>query len=301
MNPESLTIPIMRSLLFVPGNRVRMFDKAIGLSPDVIIPDMEDSVPFAEKPVARDVISSYLPKLAQTGATIIPRVNARDSEFIEEDLSVVVGTHISGVSVGKINSPDDVKAVSQTLSRLEARAGLPEGITWLLPWLETAKAIINAYDIARASSRVIAVAFGAEDLTNDMGVERTDNDSQFSYARDSIAIAASAAGVLALDTPFFRLGDLEGLRAECQIGRRGGFHGKFAIHPEQIDIINETYSPSASEVQRAQKVVDAFRQAEAQGHGSLSLEGRVVDVPVVRRAEKLLRLAQQARRKSGGT
>ncbi|MDA1188887.1 MAG: CoA ester lyase [Chloroflexi bacterium] len=294
MNHKPSETPILRSLLFVPGNRTKMLDKALGLSPDAFVLDMEDSVPAAEKPNARKAVASYLKKLTATGATVIPRVNAVGSEFIEEDLAAVVGPHIFGVSVGKISSPDDVNAVSDILWRLETKAKIPEGATRLVLWLETASAVVHAYQIASASPRVAAVAFGAEDLTNDMAIERTDDDSQFDYARNAIATAAVAAGVPALDTPFFRLGDLEGLREECLLGKRCGFRGKFAIHPEQIATINEMYSPSPAEIEQAQRVVDAFREAESQGHGSLSLDGRVVDVPVVRRAEKLLALAQRA-------
>ena len=159
------------------------------------------------------------------------------------------------------------------------------------PFVETAQAIVNAYEICAASPRIVGVAFGAEDFTNDMGIQRGEDDLEISYPRTVIAIAARAADVLALDTPYFGFRDYEGLRKNAQTARRFGFNGKFAIHPAQINIINETFSPSPAEVEYARQVVAAFEEAERVGRGSTSLDGTVIDVPVVRRARNLLELA----------
>jgi citrate lyase subunit beta/citryl-CoA lyase len=269
-----------------------MLQKALGLHPDAFVPDMEDSVPADEKTNARQTVAAHVETLAKTGCLVIPRVNALDSGLMEDDLAAVVGPHIFGVSVGKIRSSQDIVRISAVLGRLERRAGLEQGAVRIIPWLETAMGVVHAYDIASTNPRVVAVAFGAEDLTNDMGIERTDDPAQLAYARNAIATAAVAAGVLALDTPYFQLRDLDGLKRECQLARRYGFRGKFAIHPEQIDTIGHAFSPTEAEVAQARRVVDAFREAEALGRGSLSLDGKVVDVPVVRRAQKLLDLAE---------
>ncbi|HET7133724.1 MAG TPA: CoA ester lyase, partial [Gammaproteobacteria bacterium] len=229
---------IFRSLLFVPGNKESMLAKACGLRPDAFVPDMEDSVPPNEKGNARETIRRFLPQLAATGVPLIPRVNALDTEWIEADLSAVVGPHIVGVSVGKVRTPGDVSAISRLLGALEARAGVAAGSTKLLPWIETAEAVVNCDAICRASERILGVAFGGEDFTNDMGIERLEDDSQVLYARSRICVAARAAHVLALDTPYFKLRDPDGLKLNAGRAKSLGFKGKFAIHPDQIAALN---------------------------------------------------------------
>ena len=283
---------LLRSLLFVPGNQPRMLQKALGLAPDAYVPDMEDSVPLAEKEEAREVTASFLAGLARTGKLVIPRVNSLESGLLKDDLDSVLGAEIYGVSVGKISSAGQIHAVAGILTGLEKRSGLPSGTVKLIPWIETAIAIVNAYEICKASPRVVAVAFGAEDFTNDMGVTRSEEESQTAYPRAAVAIAARAADVLALDTPYFKLRDLEGLAGDASKARSYGFRGKFAIHPEQIEIINQAFSPSAEEVDRARREVEAFEAAQEAGRGSTSLDGMVIDVPVVRRARKLLEQAE---------
>ena len=286
---------ILRSLLFVPGNRANMLDKALGLSPDAFVPDMEDSVPPAEKPNARETIRSWLPRFAAARRPVIPRVNALDTEWIEGDLAAVVGKEIFGVSIGKVRGAGDVAAISQLIGTLERRAGLAVGDLKLVPWIETAEAVLNVAEICRASERIVAVAFGGEDFTFDLGLERLEDESQLAYARQALCVAARAANVLALDTPYFKLRNVEGLRDNALRAKSIGFKGKFAIHPEQIHTLNECFSPSAREVAHAERVVAAYEQAERQGRASTSLDGWVIDMPVVKRARALLELARRTR------
>ena len=286
---------ILRSLLFVPGNKSSMLEKALGLRPDAFVPDMEDSVPAAEKANARALISELLPRLAATGVPVIPRVNSLETDWIEDDLAAVVGPAIYGVSVGKVRTAGDVSAISQLVGALERRAGVAHDSVKLVPWIETAGAIVSCDAICAASERVIAVAFGGEDFTNDMGIERLADESQVAYARQKLCVSARAAHVLALDTPYFKLRDADGLRANALAAKNIGFKGKFAIHPEQIDALNECFSPSPQEVAHAERVVAAFEEAESRGRGSTSLDGWVIDVPVVKRARALLELARRAR------
>jgi len=283
---------VLRSLLFVPGNRSDMLAKAAGLTPDAFVPDMEDSVPVEEKAHARDVTASILPQLAQSGVPVIPRVNALETGLLEADLAAVVGPHSYGVSVGKIYTPRDVEIISDILARLELKAGIPLGQTKLVLWIETAMAIVHAYDICVASPRIVGAAFGAEDLTNDMGIERTADDSEVAVPRSMMCVAARAANVLALDTPYFLFRDPEGLQHNALASKKIGFKGKFAIHPAQLDIITTTFSPSPAEIDYARRVVAAFEEAEHAGKGSTSLDGKVVDVPVVKRARALLEVAE---------
>ena len=283
---------VLRSLLFVPGNRADMLAKATSLTPDAFVPDMEDSVPVEEKTHARNITASFVPQLAQGGALVIPRVNSLDTGLLAEDLAAVVGPHIYGVSVGKIYTPQDVETISDILARLELKAGVPMGHTKLVLWMETAMAIVHAYAICTASPRIVGAAFGAEDLTHDMGLERTADDSEVAVPRSIVCIAARAANVLALDTPYFLFRDPEGLKQNALASKKIGFKGKFAIHPSQIEIINATFSPSPADIEHARRVVAAFEEAERAGKGSTSLDGKVVDVPVVKRARALLEVAE---------
>ena len=285
--------PILRSLLFVPGNTPRMLDRALNLRPDAFVPDMEDSVPWDEKANAREVTAAYIPQLARTGAPVIPRVNSLDTGLLEDDLRAVIGPRIYGVSVGKMDNPEILGEVVGVMQRLELRAGLPIGAIKLVPWIESAESIVKLHEICRSSSRIVAIALGAEDFTNDMEIERTDSDAEIAYARSAIAIAARAAGILALDTPFFAFRDPDALRENSRASRGIGFRGRFAIHPAQIEILNEVFSPSEGEINHARRVIEVFEEAAAMGRGSTSLDGKVVDVPVVKRAQALLEQASQ--------
>ena len=282
---------VLKSPLFVPGNRPDMLEKALGLAPDAYVPDMEDAVPPGEKENARNFTASFLPRLAEAGPLVIPRVNSLDTGLMEDDLAAVVSPHIFGVSVGKVQSADDIEHISSVLDRLEEKAGLEVGRIRLIPWIETAAAIVNAYQVCAASPRIVAVAFGAEDFTNDMGIQRTEDDSEVAYPRSVVCVSARAAEVLALDTPYFSFRDPEGLRQDSNTARKYGFQGKFAIHPAQIDIINEVFSPSPADIEHARRVVAAFEEAQRAGKGTTSLDGKVIDVPVFRRARSLLELA----------
>ncbi|MFL2547223.1 MAG: HpcH/HpaI aldolase/citrate lyase family protein [Candidatus Rariloculaceae bacterium] len=281
----------MRSLLFIPGNKQNMLEKAAGFRPDVFVPDMEDSVPDGEKGSARETIHSFLPTLAQSGIPVLPRVNALDTGWTEQDLSAIVGPHISGISIGKIEGTHDIETVSDLLNELESANDIEIGSLKLIPWLESARALVKCFEICSSSPRITGVAFGAEDYTHDMGIERLDDESEVVYARQVLCVAARAARVTALDTPFFRFKDDDGLRMDCSRSRQFGFKGRFAIHPAQIEGINEMFSPSEKEIEYARKVVAAFEEAEASGRGSTSLDGKVIDVPVVKRARSLLELA----------
>ena len=253
---------------------------------------MEDSVPMAEKANAREMVASFLPRLAENGHEIIPRVNSLHTGLMQEDLVAIVGPHIAGVSVGKVGSANDVRQIADAVGRLEIAAGITFGSTSLVLWVETASAIVNAFSICKASKRVMAVAFGGEDLTNDMAIPRTESEEEIAHPRSVVAVAARAAGVLALETPYFNYKDDEGLRRNSTASRNLGFRGRFAIHPTQIEGINASYMSSEEEIEQARRVVAAFDEAEGRGSAATSLDGIVIDVPVVERARKVLAAAQ---------
>ncbi|MGD8340616.1 MAG: CoA ester lyase [Gammaproteobacteria bacterium] len=281
----------MRSLLFTPGNKENMLEKAIGSRADVLVPDMEDSVADGDKAAAREQIAKWLPRLAEQQALLMPRVNSLRTEWFEVDVAAVATEGVWGLSIGKVESAADISTISQVIAKSERAAGLDVGRLKLIPWIETALAIENCFEICRASDRIAAVAFGGEDYTWDLGVERLDDESNLVYQRSTICNAARAAGIPALDTPYFQFRDPEGLKTSCQAARRLGFKGRFAIHPAQIETIIACFSPSAAEIDEARRILAAFGEAEERGRGSTSLDGRVIDVPVVRRARALLEQA----------
>ena len=283
---------LLRSLVFVPGNRANMLERALGFGADVVMVDLEDSVPPGEKAAACEMAAEWVPRLAAAGRRVMVRVNSLDTGLTSQELDTVVCPELAGISVGKGDTAWDLQQVDQLLGPLESRIGIPRGTIKLVPWIETAMAIVHVYEMARASQRIVGIAFGAEDYTNDMGVIRTDFGEECYYARSAVAVAARAARVAALDGPFVGFRDPDGLRTDAGTARQMGFTGKFAIHPAQIDIINETFSPHPDDVEYARTVIAAWEEAESEGRGSLSIDGRMVDVPVVKRAQNLLALVE---------
>ena len=282
-------MPPIRSIIFVPGNRANMLERARAFDADVIMVDLEDSVPPGEKIAARELARQWIPILHSAGQRVMARVNSLDTGLTRAELAAVVSPALYGVSIGKVESAREVRTLDGLLSALEPPALRSVRI---IPWIETARAVWDARDIARASPRVAAIAFGAEDFTNDLGIERSDAGDEVAAPRAWVPIAARAAAVAALDSPFVRFRDPDAMRDDARRARQMGYTGKFAIHPAQLEIINETFSPSAAEIEYARRVVAAWDAAEAAGRGSLALDGRMVDVPVVKRAQNLLALAE---------
>ena len=276
-----------------------MLAKAVGFETLWLIPDLEDSVPAAEKVTARGIVAEHIPTLAKSGKLLAPRVNSMASGLAEDDIAAVVSNEIIGISIGKIGNAKEVDALDEILSSAEKRVGVPVGKTMILPWLETAEAVINAYEICKSSDRIRWTAFGAEDFSADMGISRTvdEVDSRsggepepgLAYARSAVAVAARAAGVHALDTPYTKFRDPEGLRAEAMLAKSIGYKGKLAIHPAQVEVIESVFKPTEAEIDRAQRVLDIAAEAETDGRGSVALDGEMIDMPVILRAQNVLR------------
>ena len=287
---------LLRSLQFVPGNRRDMLEKSRGFRADAIVADLEDSVPPAEKSAARELVAELVPTLSQMGQKVMVRVNSLDTGRTAEELRAVVSSQLYGVSLGKVDSPWHVSECARLLSVEEARRGMGEGAVKIIPWIESAAGVLSASAIASASSRVVAMAFGAEDFTNDMGLQRTEGGEEVAFPRAMIPIAARAAGIVALDTPYVRFRDAEGLRREAESAASLGYKGKFSIHPAQLETINEVFTPREEDLEYARRVVAAWEESTAQGRGALALDGEMVDVPVVKRACNLLALATEIAR-----
>ncbi len=284
---------VLRNPIFVPGNRRDMLEKAAGFKTDAVVPDLEDAVPPGEKDAARDTVAGVTGELAGAGHRVIVRINSLDTGMAEDDVAAVAGPDVYGISVGKVTRPADVSEYDRILSAAEANAGMEVGSTKLLPWIETAAAVYDARAVALASERVIAIVFGAEDYTRDVGVRRTESGEEIEFARGMVALAAHAAGVTPLDTPFVRFRDGDGLKRDAAQALRMGYKGKFAIHPAQLEAIRTVFGPQPEEVEHARRVIQAWERAAAAGRGTLDLDGEMVDAPVVERARNLLAQAAE--------
>ncbi len=278
----------IRNPIFVPGNRRSMLEKATGFATDAVVADLEDSVPIAEKAAARDLVADMVPALAKAGQRIVVRVNSLDTGLAEDDIAAVVHPDVFAISVGKITSPTDISEYGRLLDAAEVSAGLSSGQTKLVLWIETAAAVQHAYEIACASERISAITFGAEDYTRDVGIRRTSSGEEVRIPRGLVALAAHAAGVTPLDTPYVNFRDSEGLESDIAEAAQLGFKGKFAIHPAQLGPIRRLFGPQPDEIEYARRVMSAWDAASAEGRGSLDLDGAMVDVPVVERARNTL-------------
>lgn len=283
---------LLRTMLFTPGNNMRMIQKAGTLGADAIILDLEDAVPMADKETARIFVRDSIEDLSAKGSAPLVRVNALPTGLVEEDLEWAIQKGLVGVVLPKVESKEDTLQVARLIDQKEKERGIERGSLALIPILETARGILNVYEVAMASQRVIAVAFGAIDFGRDMGISLSREGAELLYARSRIAISARAAGVQAIDTPWIDIADKEGLVQEAETARRLGFRGKLLIHPSQIEPVNRVFSPSEYEVEYAKKVVEAFQRAEARGLGAISLEGKMIDIANFRQAEELLSLAE---------
>jgi citrate lyase subunit beta/citryl-CoA lyase len=299
---------LFRSLMFVPGHRPRMIERALGLGEfapgplDVAILDLEDGVPAPEKASARTVIADALARAtkARRGPARYVRVNADTSESAT-DLAAVVRVGLDGVVAPKIDDASELTSLIRLLGELEAQAGLPSGLIRLIPSIESARGLLQANAIAASSERVVALLFGAEDFALDLGLpaEREGEASELLHARSAIVVAAVAADRVALDGIWPDLADADGLRRDALRGRRLGFAGKSLIHPSQIGTINEIFGPSAAEVDHARRVIRAFDDAAARGDGAVALDGKLLDPPIVERARRTLTISLAISEKEG--
>jgi citrate lyase subunit beta/citryl-CoA lyase len=283
----------MRSVLTVPVIVQRFLDKAPSSGADVIVLDLEDSVPPAEKAAARLAAAKALPDLRLDRFAVYSRINALTTGLLEDDLLAIVQPGLDGIILSKTNSREMVKRVDHYLSLLERDRGMPDGAVAIAPLLETAEGIANCYDICRASPRVSGAVFGAEDFATDMGIGRTRDGHEVLWARNQVAIACHAAGITAIDTPDPDYTDEPYLEREMYFARSLGYRGKLIIHPTQVAIANRVFQPSAEEIAEARIVVEEFeREGLAKGRAAISAGGKMIDTPIYWRAKNLLAWAE---------
>jgi len=280
---------VMRSVQYVPGNNEKMVAKAPSIPADIITLDLEDSVPPAEKPRAREVVAANLAAAGAGGSEVYVRINNWETEMTDDDLEAIVHSGLHGVTLAKCGHPDNVRRLDWKLEELERRRGMEIGSVKVSLLLETAKGVIFAYDSCAASPRVVSAIFGAVDFTKDMRVKLTSEGEEQKYARRHVAVAARAAGVIAIDAPFVAYQDMEAFEANVRDGRQMGYEGRMIIHPSQVPVCNRLYAPDPADVEWAEGVVTAFEEeAIAKGTAAISLNGKMVDTPVYENAKAIL-------------
>ena len=285
----------IRSILFVPGTRQDRFAKAMHAGADAVVFDLEDSVEPEQKPKARALVAEFLATPGAEALRLV-RFNAVETPEGETDLEYFRGAGgFDAVLLPKVETAGVVELVARAFARRPESGGAPP----LLLLLETPRAILRAAEIAAADAPVAALLFGAEDFTASLAVERTIDGEELSFPRAQIVLAAAAAGADAIDAVCTDLNDADALRRDCMRARAIGFRGKMAIHPKQVPVIHEVFTPTAADVDRATRVIDAYDEARAAGHGVTTLDGRMVERPIVERARRTIALAARHKDQRG--
>jgi citrate lyase subunit beta/citryl-CoA lyase len=282
----------MRSVFYTPSNNEKMVGKAPEILCDILTLDLEDSVPPAEKPKGREMIQAYLKasRAKQLAPSLYVRVNNWETQMTNHDLEAIVHPGLDGVCLAKCGSADNVKRLDWKLEELEQRRGMEVGSVGIQLLIETAKGVMNAYPAASASPRVNSLIFGAVDYTKDMRVTLTSEGQEQLYARYHTAVAARAAGCVAIDCPFVNISDVEAFKVSTREGRQMGYEGRMLIHPSQIGPSHEIYTPSAADVEWAEGVKKVFEEEGiAKGSAAVSYKGKMVDTPVYENALQILR------------
>jgi citrate lyase subunit beta/citryl-CoA lyase len=280
----------MRSKLFVPACRPEFFDKAMASGADALSIDLEDSVAERDKDAARDAAAAWLAKIGSVDKTIIVRVNGIDTPHFEADLRAVLVQGLDIVNVPKLESADEVRKIAALLDQLEAQSGIGRRIG-LLANIESPKGLRLCADIALASERVMGLQIGYGDLFAPLGIDRHQR-AALDHVLLTVRFAAAEAGVDAYDGAFGGVDDLSGFSQEAERARALGFAGKTCVHPRQIAPANRVFGPSAAEIAFARRVVDAWDEALARGHGAVSVDGVMIDQPYANRAAQLCAMAE---------
>jgi len=297
---------VNRSFLFAPGNHARRVEKAFTLGADAVILDLEDAVAVAEKPATRKPVAEALARPRACRGYV--RVNAPSTPFCYADLVAVIGKGVDGVVLPKVESAADLHAIDWLMANLERERGLAEGSIDLMPIVETASGVARVDRILQANRlrpyprewRVRRIAFGAADYSHDVGLAPTLEEDQLAHARARLVLASRAAGLEnPVDSPWFHLKETQAFERALERSRRNGFQGRLCIHPDQVAPVNAAFTPSQEEVARAERIVAAFDEAEAQGAAAIQVDGQMVDYPIVHRARAVLEAMRAIRAKGG--
>lgn len=276
--------------MFVPGNNPGMMADAHIYGPDSIMLDLEDSVTMAEKDTARLLVYNALKSIDYGDTEMVVRINPLNTPYGKKDIEAVVKAGVDVIRMPKTETAEEVVEVEREIERVERELGCV-GRTQIMAAIESALGICNAYAIATASPRMMGIALGAEDYCANLKTQRTPGGDELRLARETIVVAARAAGIAALDTVYSNLNDMETFRNEVEFIHRLGFDGKSIINPRQIEVVNEVFAPSEKAIEKARTILAAIKEAEKKGSGVIAVNGKMVDRPVVIRAQRTIDLA----------
>lgn len=281
-----------RSMLFLPGNHPNMLINGNCLGADAVIFDLEDAVSPSEKDAARILVRNTMRYMDFRGCEIIVRINSIDTPYWKQDIDQILPQQPGLILLPKTGSAADILEADAYISQAEEKLGMAHNTVGLMPLIETAMGVENAFQIASASKRVKALFLGAEDLTADLQCKRTKEGREIEYARTRLVVAARAAGVDVYDTPFTDVNDDEGIAKDAAYAKALGFTGKASISPRHVDVINTVFSPTEKEIDYAYEVMEAIELAKLQGKGAIALHGKMIDAPIVARAQRTIQMAK---------
>lgn len=281
-------LPIIRSMMSVPGIRERFIEKARDIPADVILFDLEDSVAFADKPKAREIVRGVLPDFPKKGRMVFVRPNDLTTGLLEEDLDAIVQPGLDGIHLPKAHNPETIIQADHYLTFLEKVRGIEPGSIRIIPWIESTEGLAKVEAICFSSPRLIGASMGAEDYVTSLGVMRTRGGLEIEYGRARMANAAMAAGLVPIDCPEPDYQDIAHFEEDITHARALGYRGKYCIHPTQVEVANRVFSPPADQLDWARRVVDAYEEGERQGLGAVGLDGSMIDRPIYLRAVDLI-------------
>ncbi|MHA1631149.1 MAG: HpcH/HpaI aldolase/citrate lyase family protein [Candidatus Heimdallarchaeota archaeon] len=282
---------LRRTRLYIPGNHPAMIQNAEIYGADSLIFDLEDSIPLTEKDTARILVRNAIQALNFGRSEVTVRINGINTPFLEKDLEAIVPTKPDGLLLPKAETEEDILFLHERITELEKKHGLPVGKIRIMPIIETALGVVNVEKIV-AAPRIAAVGIGGEDLTADIGAIRTPDGRELEYISSKIIVACAAYHIQAIDTVFADINDQEGLFQATKRAISRGFQGKSVIHPSQIEVVHRAFMPSEEEIEKAKRIVKAYRESLKKGLGAVSVDGRMIDLPVVMRAERILKRAK---------
>ena len=293
MNDEVKTMHSRRALLYMPGDNWKMITKSVTLGVDSICMDMEDGTAVNKKAEARATIARALQELDFGASEKLARINSVGSGWEQDDIEAVLPYHPDGIVIPKVESFEQVEWASRIIEAAELKNGWPVNSVRVLIGVETAKGILNLKEIA-AHPRLDAIIFGGEDFAASIGAVRTKDAVELLYARQAVIVACAANDLQAIDIVTIDYKDLEALKIESQFGAGLGFSGKQIIHPNQVSAVQEAFTPSDESIAYARRIVETFEASQKEGKGAYALDGKMIDMPLLKNAQKVLARAQAA-------
>lgn len=282
---------LRRTMMFLPGNNPSMLTDAHIYKPDSIMIDLEDAVSINQKDVARMLVYHALKRIDYGNVERVVRINGLDTPYGREDVIAMVKAGVDVIRLPKTDTADEIREVDELISEIEEEIGA-QGRTLMMAAIESATGVINSVEIAKASPRMMGIALGAEDYVTNLRTSRTSHAMEIYFAREHILHAARNAGIYALDTAFADINNMDRFRDEVQFIKDLGFDGKSVVHPKQIQVVHDIYTPTEKEIQKALRVIEGAKEAERKGSGVIAVDGKMVDGPIITRAYRVIELAK---------